>query len=97
MSSMDAAAGQEAAVLDDLASVGYRFASLADLRHSRRRYRSAVPVLLEWLPRISDQLVKEEIVRALSVPWAKPAATRPMIEVFSRLDAAADPAGMGLR
>jgi HEAT repeat protein len=61
------------------------------------RYRKAVPVLLEWLPRVTDRKVKEEIVRALSVPWAKPDATRPMIEEFRRVDESVDPAGTGLR
>jgi len=31
------------------------------------------------------------------VPWAKPAAVRPLIEEFRRVDAAVDPKGLGLR
>lgn len=83
MNAIDANVGQEmSAVIRDLASVGYMVESLSDLRHSGARYREAVPVLLKWLSLVSDRLVKDEIVRALSVPWAKLVATRPMIDEF---------------
>ncbi len=96
MSSAAPTPGEEP-ILAELAEVGYETRSLADLRHSGERYRDAVPVLVGWLPRVSDRKVKEEIVRALSVPWAKPAATRPMIDEFRRVDASVDPTGTGLR
>jgi len=54
-------------------------------------------VLLRWLSRVSDPKVKEEIVRALSVPWAKPAATAPLIEQFRVVADSVDPTGLGLR
>ncbi|MGH3156840.1 MAG: HEAT repeat domain-containing protein [Streptosporangiaceae bacterium] len=81
----------------ELAAAGYRVRSLADLRHSGARYREAIPVLLAWLPQVTDRRVKEEIVRALTVPWARPAATRPMIDEFRRVDSSVDPTGTGLR
>jgi HEAT repeat protein len=87
----------EAPVLADLADAGYKFDSLADLRHSRVRYRGAVPVLLRWLARATDSDVKENIVRALSVPWAGPAAARALIEEFRRVDTTATAGGTGLR
>ena len=96
MTSAAPAPGEEP-ILTELAAVGYATRSLADLRHSGVRYRAAVPVLLAWLPRVTDGKVKEEIVRALTVPWAKPAATGPLIEEFRRVDASADPTGTGLR
>jgi hypothetical protein len=71
--------------------------SLADLRHSGVRYREAIPALVAWLPQVTDRRVKEEIVRALTVPWARPAATGPMIDEFRRVDASVDPTGTGLR
>jgi len=83
--------------LADLADAGYRFDSLADLRHSGVRYRAAVPVLLRWLPQVTERDVKEDIVRALSVPWARPAAARALIEEFRRVDPALDPEGTGIR
>lgn len=96
MSSTEHLAGEEP-ILVELAAAGYAVRSLSDLRESGRRYRDAVPVLLRWLPRVSDPRVKEQVVRALSVPWAKPAASKPMIEEFRKTDASMDPTGMGLR
>jgi hypothetical protein len=96
MSSAAPVPGEEP-ILADRAAVGFQVRSLADLRHSGVHYRRAVPVLLDWLPRVTDRKVKEEIVRALSVPWAKPQATRPMIEEFRRVETSLDPTGTGLR
>jgi len=87
---------ETSSILHDLALVGHRFESLADLRHSGSRYENAVPVLLAWLPRVKDPKMKAEIVRALSVPWAK-AAVRPLIDEFRNIDPTADPTGTGLR
>ena len=84
----------EGALLEALAAVGYDVESIADLRTSGVRYRDAIPVLLSGLQRSGDQKVKEEIVRALSVPWAKPAATGLLIEEFKQVE---DETGLGLR
>lgn len=69
-------------LLSELASVGYDVDSVSDLRTSGLRYREAVPILLYWLPRVSSAAEKEEIVRALSVPWAREEALDPLIEEF---------------
>lgn len=69
-------------LLEDLASAGYPVESVADLRSSRTRYRAAVPVLLRWLDRSEDIFEREEIVRALSVPWAREEALDPLIKAF---------------
>ena len=74
--------------------MGYEVESLADLRSSGLRYRDAIPILLSGLASADDPRVKGEIVRALSVPWAKAVATRPLLEEFKRV---ADETGMGLR
>lgn len=71
-------------VLEDLAAVGLMYDSLDDLRESGLKYKAAIPVLLRWLPRISNGDVKESIVRTLSVPWARPVAAIPMIEEFRK-------------
>ncbi len=71
-----------AGLLEELAGVGYPVASVADLRSSGTRYRDAVPVLLRWLDRCEGSFEREEIVRALSVPWARDAALGPMIAAF---------------
>jgi len=44
--------------------------------------KEVVPILLKWLPRLIRPNTKESVVRALSVPWAKPIATIPLINEF---------------
>lgn len=97
MSTSAAPAPGEEPILADLAEAGFPTRSLADLRHSGARYRAAIPVLLSWLPRVTDIKVKGEIVRALSVPWAGPEATRAMIDAFRGVDPSVDPGATGLR
>ncbi len=62
---MEPGSGEEA-ILSDLNRIGYRVGSLAELRHSGVRYQDAVPVLVDWLPRVTSRKIKQEIVRALS-------------------------------
>lgn len=85
---------RESDLLRELEGVGYSFGSLSELRTSGLRYREAVPVLLSGLERATDEKLKGEIVRALSVSWAKSAATGPLVEQFRLVE---DESGMGLR
>jgi HEAT repeat protein len=80
-----------AGILEDLASAGFAVGSVTELRTSGVRYRDAVPVLLRWLPRAESAAEKEEIVRALSVPWARDEALGPLIEEFRALPVPGDP------
>ncbi len=79
---MSLPAPAEAPILERLRSVGFDVESLSDLRHSGVRYINAVPALVAALSADLEPRTLEEVVRALSVPWAKPAATGPMVEVF---------------
>lgn len=85
---------RESDLLRELEGIGYSFGSLADLRLSGLRYREAIPALLSGLHSATDRKLKGEIVRALSVPWAKPAATGPLVEQFRLVE---DESGLGLR
>ncbi len=69
-------------VIADLKVVGFSVESLDELRRSGVRYKAAIPVLLKWLPVVENTDIKEAIVRALSVPWAKPTAVQPLIVEF---------------
>jgi hypothetical protein len=73
-------------VLRDLEASGFRMSSVGELRWQRSRYDTAIPALLRWLPRISDRHVKEDIIRTLSVPWAKPAAGPALIDEFKKAE-----------
>ena len=73
---------------------------LWELVNAKVQYRSAIPVLIDWLREVDDRVpaadrpkVREGLVRALSVPAARPAAAPLLIEEFRR---ARDPSGLGL-
>jgi hypothetical protein len=75
-------APEEGPILARLSQIGYDAPSLALLRDSGVRYRTAIPVLIAALHQTSDHKTLVEVVRALTVPWARPAATLPLIELF---------------
>jgi hypothetical protein len=81
-------------LLAALSRAGFSVSSIRELRQQDRAYQIAIPILLEWLPRISDATVKEDIVRTLSVPWAGPSVVPVLVEEFKRAD---DTIGAGLR
>lgn len=57
---------------------------VSDLWNTPLEYRSPIPILLKWLPNIEHDGIKEDIVRGLSVKWARRQAARPLIEDFRR-------------
>jgi hypothetical protein len=87
-------APEEGPILRSLGEIGYDVGSLAELRHSGVRYRKAIPVLAAALPQVSETRTLMEVVRVLSVPWATPAATLPLIELFRSVE---DDTGLGVR
>lgn len=74
-------------IVQDLLANGLVTRTIGDLRErDSMEYGIAVPILLRWLPRTDNATVKEEIVRTLSMPWAKPLAAAPLLDEFSRTD-----------
>lgn len=71
-------------IIQELTKLGYNVETLGDLRHTGKPWKSALPVLLHWLPKVDDPGVKEEIVRCLSVPWLGDAGTGLLIEEFKK-------------
>ena len=71
-------------IINDLKAAGFPVKSLDELRRSGVRYMAAIPILLKWLSLVVESDVKDSIVRALSVPWAKPIAARPLIAEFEK-------------
>jgi HEAT repeat protein len=82
-----------APVVAALRSTGLLVDTVADLFNKKMDYQIAIPILVEWLPRVANLDVKQDIVRALSVKWARQAAPLLLAE-FERAD---DPTGTGLR
>jgi hypothetical protein len=71
-------------LLRELVDLGYDIDSLDDLRHQGKPWKTALPVLLRWLPKIDAPDVKENIVRCLSVPWTGHKATAELIVEFRK-------------
>jgi hypothetical protein len=59
-----------AGVLEDLKQKGFNVQSVGELRLRGGEYHDAIPVLLQWLQKVTDRNVKEDILRTLSVAWA---------------------------
>jgi hypothetical protein len=49
-------------------------------------YRTAIPILLRWLPETSNQALKSDIVRTLTLPAARPDAARGLVDEFKRTE-----------
>lgn len=80
-------------LLGELAGAGFVVGSIRDLLAQGEAIRKAVPILVRWLPLVSDSALKEDIVRTLSVPWAHSAAPA-LVAEYERVD---DLTGTGLR
>ncbi|HCU51564.1 MAG TPA: hypothetical protein DGG94_17490 [Micromonosporaceae bacterium] len=76
-------------VLTELVSAGYRISTVGELRtmfeQTGRTYESAVPILVRCLPHVTYRPLQDDIVRTLSVPWARRDATGALIERFREL------------
>ncbi len=76
-------------MLADLAAAGFPVSSAGELvkrfQDTGSRYTAAVPILVAWLPRVSYRPLQDDIVRTLSVPWARRDAAGPLIERFRTL------------
>jgi len=65
-----------------LRSVGVEVSSVWDLVNEARPYPEAIPILLQWLPKVTDDRIKEGIIRALTVKEARGIAAKPLIREF---------------
>jgi hypothetical protein len=90
------AVNREAAapIVKELVAAGFPVNTVADLHNKRLDYPAAIPILLAWLPKVQNLDVKQDIVRCLSVPYAKPLAAEPLIDEFRRAE---DESPTGLR
>jgi hypothetical protein len=75
-----------APVVSELIQTGFQIEGISDLFNKRYNYRYAIPILMKWLPRVENIYIKEEIVRALSVKWAKPDAGPLLVDEFRKAD-----------
>jgi hypothetical protein len=75
-----------APIVRELVGAGFPVLTVADLHNKRLDYPAAIPILLAWLPRVTNLDVKQDVVRCLSVPYARPQAARPLIDEFRRAE-----------
>ncbi len=92
--------GTPVGLAGDLADAGAPSRDLWELVNTAAHYDDAIPVLIDWLRNLDARVsvedrakVREGLVRALSVPAARPAAGPALIEEFRRF---AGPSGLGL-
>ncbi|MFO0508985.1 MAG: hypothetical protein ACK5YZ_03185 [bacterium] len=52
-------------IIAALRAFGFEVATLDELRRSGKNYSRAVPVLINWLPKVQGLDVKESIIRTL--------------------------------
>jgi HEAT repeat protein len=64
----------------ELAALGFEVEGPGDLFGRNLDYRAAIPLLIRWLPLMDNLDVKCDVMRALSVEWARPAAARPLVD-----------------
>lgn len=69
---------------EELRRAGFAVDFPDDLYGQGVDYQAAIPVLIDWLPRMENLDVKCGIVRALSVEWARPAAALPLVQEYRR-------------
>jgi HEAT repeat protein len=84
-----------APIVEALRDSGFAVETVADLFNKKLDYRGAIPILLDWLQGITNPDVKEDIVRALSVKWAK--GTKAPKLLVTEFEQAEDSSGTGLR
>ena len=70
---------------EELAALG--LPPVAGLGNSGAKYKSAIPLLIRWLFVVNRYDSKSILLSTLQTPWARPLATRPMIEAFRQADA----------
>jgi HEAT repeat protein len=71
-----------APILADLRDAGLHLNELSDLKFKSVDFRPQLHILLEWIPRISNWSVKEELIRSLARKEAKPKAAPLLIKEF---------------
>lgn len=62
---------EEAAVVGSLRDAGVAVSHIQDVHRGKFEYKIVRPILVGWLPRLQTIEVKDQVVRALSVPQAR--------------------------
>ena len=71
-------------VEDALRAAGSPSTDLIYMANTRKSYPAAIPVFIEWLPRVKTLAIRETIVRALTVKEARRRAEKVIVAEFDR-------------
>lgn len=71
-------------LMNEIKANGFEIQSVSDLFSGQWDYREIIPLLLDWVPKLEDPVLKEMVVRALAVKWARPLAGPILISEFLR-------------
>lgn len=83
------------AIIQELRGAGFDVRSVGDLYNKKLHYEKAIPILVAWLSRVTNPIVKEDIVRSLSVKWARDTMVPKLL--VTEFEQAEDSTGTGLR
>lgn len=78
-------------IVSELSKIGIQVLSVFDLVNTKKSYPEAIPILLNCFDRIDDVVIKEALVRALTVKEAEGYANRKMIQEFLAIPSNAAP------
>ena len=90
-------AEQDQAMVAELREVGIDVDSVYELRERYPRYPEAIPILVDWLPRVTAFGLKESMLRSLAVRYARSTALPALLREFVEMDTSEDPTGYELR
>lgn len=81
-------------VAQALKKVGLRVKSIYDLVNSKQTYPQAIPILIDLLPKVRHDRIKEGVARALTAKEARPIAARPLMDEFRAMNPETESARM---
>lgn len=76
-------------IVAELSKIGVHVLSIFDLVKTKKSYPEAIPVLLNCLDRVDDPVVKEGLVRTLTVKEAEDVANKKLIQEFLAIPSSA--------
>ncbi len=86
-------------VLADLRAAGFDVEAVQDLRDEAVGDERAVPILIEWMPKVTLDRVRSDIVHTLGSRWARPrrVVARALVDQFKSMPITDEPSNRNLR
>lgn len=75
---------EDKVICSELKKVGVRVKSIYDLVNTSKPYPEAIPTLVEWLPKLTNESIKQGVVRALTLKGAGEGIKKGLIVEYER-------------